>query len=93
MSMTSDPVSIFFKHPTFVNLLEATLSLFTRTFFAVFGLVIKTLRVSLILTIFVAIHAIAVIDALLMLIVAFALVLCALAAVCPPLANIIDKYE
>ena len=68
MSMKSDPVSIFFKDPTFVNLLEATPSLFTRTLFAVFGLVIKTLRASLILTIFVAIHAIAVIVALLMLI-------------------------
>ena len=93
MSITSDPVSIFLEDPTFVNLLEATPSLFTRTLFAVFERVIKALRVSLLLTIFVAIHVIAVIDAVLMLLVVFGLVLGALAAVYPPLANFIDKYE
>ena len=90
--MTADPVRIFFEDPTFVNLLEATSSLFTRTLFAVFGLVVKALRVSLILTIFVLIHVIAVIDALLMLFVVFALVKRALTAVCILLAEFIDKY-
>ena len=90
--MTSDSVSIFLEDPTFVTLLEATPSLFTRTLLAVFALVIKALRVSLLLTIFVAIHVIAVIDALLMLLLVFGLVLGALAAVYPPLANVMDKY-
>ena len=99
MSTTSDPVSIFYEDPTFGNLLEAIPSLFTRTLFAVFRVVTKVFwvvinafRLGLILTLFVAIHVIAVIDALLVLLVAFTLVLGTLAAEYPPLGNLMDKY-
>ena len=92
MSITADPINTFIANPTFTNLLEATSNLFTRTLFAVLGLVIKVLRVSFILTIFVAIHVIPFIDALLILFVVFASVKSALAAVYPLLADFMDTH-
>ena len=87
MSMTSDSVSIFYEDPTFANLLEATPSLFTQTIFAVLGLASKALGIFLIWLLFVAIHVVAFIDAVLMLFVVMVMVS---AAVCPWLRNFMN---
>lgn len=87
MSMAPDPVSICFDDLTFDNLLKATPSMFTSTPFAVFRLITEAFRVGLILTMAIAVHT------LLIMLGAFALVDCALAAVCTLLDGFIDKYR
>ena len=95
MVMTSDAIELFFGDPTFANLFRAAPTLFGRALFDFFAFLSKVHGVGsccLVWGLFLAIHAIAYVLGLLLLVYVVELSIFILGEACPPFKRLMDRY-